>query len=242
MKELNLHLGQGTTGPTVLRTGDAEKIDQPKPIVIIGRLSAPFDFLEHKNHEDQYNAKHCHLIIDRHAGQIVLHANEKSSLSEDVITGCLAPHEDLLEWGINTEKRWTVRDFIKFIRARKYFFAEGSENLALIENLQKWNVTVERIIKEENNNTGNSLSSLETKVTKALEKTQFKLDIPIYHGYNKCKFVVEIGLDPKSTSVDLFLVSPELHELVQIERDRIFREELAKFDKLGFQCSRVNIS
>lgn len=239
MKEINLHT---SGGETVIRTGEALKLDQPKAIKIDGRLSAPFDFMEHKNLKDQYSAYYCHLLIDRDKGTLVLHANEKSSTSEDVITGRLQLNPELEAWGINGEKRWNVRDFIKFLRARKYYFQDSSEHQSLIENLQKWNVNIERIIKDENNNTGNSHLSLETKVTKALEKNSFKLEIAVYKGYDKKKFTVEIGLDPQAASVDMFLVSSDLHELILIEKEKLFKSELGKLDGLGFACSRVNIS
>jgi len=239
MKEINLHT-QG--GETTIRTGDAPKIDQAKSIKITGRLSAPFDFMEKKTGKDQYHANYCHLLIDKDSGTLTLHANEKSSTSEDIITGKLDLNPELLDWDINGDKRWDVREFIKFLRARKFYFQDPAENQSLIENLQKWNVSIERIIKDENNNTGNSHLSLETKVTKALEKNSFKLEIPVYKGYDKKKFTVEIGLDPQAVSVQMFLVSSDLHTLILTEKERLFKEELSNFDKLGFDCSRIHIS
>lgn len=239
MKEINLNV---QNGETTIRTGEAARLDVAKSIKITGRLSAPFDFMEKKNMINQYQANYCHLLIDKDTGTLTLHANEKSTIAEDVIIGRLEISPELKEWDINGDNRWNVRDFIKFLRARKFYFQDPSEHSSLIENLQKWNVSIERIIKEENNNTGNSHLSLETKVTKALEKNSFKLELPIYKGYGKKKFTVEIGLDPQAVSVQMFLVSSDLHTLILSERDALFTEELSKFDRLGFDCSRVHIS
>lgn len=222
--------------------GEAPVHKHPKSIKISGRLSAPFDFLEKKDKETQYNVYYSHLIIDKDKMSLELHLDEKSPHCEDIITGSLSEDAQLSDWSINSEKRWSVKDFIKFLRARKYFFKDPSQHGKLIESLQKWNISFERVIQEENNNSGNSISKLETKVSEASLNTKFTLSIPIYKGYEKCEFDVEIGFDPKSASVDLFLVSSELFELKMIERDRIFKSELTRFSKIGFDCSTVHIS
>jgi len=228
--------------PGTYRFGEAKSDKHPQSIRIGGRLSAPYDFLLNKDKETQYNANYSHLILDKDSMMLELHLDEKSPHCEDIITGKLSPDYDLSIWSINSDKRWTIKEFVKFLRARKFFFKDGSQHTKLIESLQKWNVSFERVIKDENNNTGNSISSIETKISDIAIDTKFQLEMPIYKGYGKSVFEVEIGFDPKATSVELFLVSGELFELERSKKEAIFTEELKKFDSLGFNCSKINIS
>lgn len=220
--------------------GAAELERYPLRIELTGILSAPHDFL--KNKVENYEAKQAHLLIDRDKNTLILSLNSKDDKSCDTIQGRLSIDPQLEAFAINTEKRWTVKAFVEFLRQRKFFFKEPDAQGKLIASLQKWSVNIERVIKEHNSNDGNSVSSLETKVSGVDLITKFDLDIPVYKGYAKKQFSVQIGLDPKSTHVELFLYSEDLPFLVYSERERLFGVEVEKFTKLGFDCSVVNIS
>jgi len=112
----------------------------------------------------------------------------------------------------------------------------------LIASLQKWNVGVELVIKQHNDNTGNSLSMLERRVGEIDLVNSFVLSIPIYKGYPKREFTVNIGLDPKSTQVDFFLYSDELFHLTRTDRDSLFDKEVESFKAIGFDCSVISVS
>lgn len=235
-----LPMNFGTPGEYTIRFGEAtEAPKKPTSLELSGRLSAPFDFLDNKH--GNYNSKNCFLEVDRDKNMLTLTLNEKSE-DTDHIKGCLSPDKNLSDFQINTSKRWTVKEFMQFIRERKYFFKDPGQQDKLIQSLQKWTVNIDRVIKEHNGNDGNSTSSLETKVSNIDVIREFNLDIPIYRGYAKESFKVEIGFEPKSTSVEMYLFSSELFELIMIKREIIFLQELAKFEKLGFACSVVNIS
>jgi hypothetical protein len=75
---------------------------------------------------------------------------------------------------------------------------------------------------------------LETKVLDVELVSKFDLHIPIFQGYPKHKFKVEIGLDPKSTTVELFLLSDELVMLETQVRESTIEAELKKFDSYSF--------
>lgn len=219
-----------------IRHGEAEKIVYPKAINISGILAAPFQFYEGKNPD----AAKCHIQIKKDAGVISLHILDTDPHSSSVIEGRLTKDGYFKEWGINTEKRWTVSSFLKHIKMQRTFFTEKSECDAMVQSLQNWNAKVELVIKNHNDNSGNSLSLLERKVSEVELKTKFSLSIPIFQGYQKQKFTVEVGLDPKASSVELYLFSNDLFELEINHRESLIESELANFK--DFPCSKVVIS
>lgn len=236
--EMTITLAQA--GEHKILFGEAERVIYDKPINISGVLSSPVDFLKGK--VERFDQAVAHLLIDRDSNRLTLNLNERSEKSPVQITGQLKPSEDMAAWSINSEKRWSVAEFLKFVRERKYFFKDPSVHSKLIASLQKWNVGVELVIKQHNDNSGNTLSQLERKVGDIDLVKEFTLSIPIYKGYQKREFTVNIGLDPKSTQVDFFLYSDELFHLTRTDRDSLFEKEVEAFKAINFNCSVISIS
>lgn len=239
-KKINITPPPGITELTI-REGEAihPKELAPPALNISGTLSAPFNFISGKPTLAN-NVENNHLLIDLEKGMLTLVLKDQDPFSKNTITGQLTKYGPLAPFGINTEKRWSPRDFMKFLRTVKVFFSDRTEVDQIIESLMKWQAKVETVVKNHNDNSGNSLTSLEKTVSEVSLKNKFDLLIPIYKGYNKIKFTVEIGLDPKNSGVDLFLVSDELFEQEILQRETIMADELAKFDKYNF--SKVVIS
>jgi hypothetical protein len=229
------------TKELVLRTGEALPTKAAKSIVLSGTLGAPFQFFSGKDLEE----KECHLLIKNVSGVLELHVQDINPYTEHVITGTLLQNADLKKFLINTEHRWTIQDFLKFVKQMRYFFADKSAHARMILSLQKWSVKVERIINEHNDGKGNTNFQLQTKVDQSAMGedgviTKFDLLIPIFQGYDKVQFTVEIGLDPNNATVKIFLLSDQLVELEQTLKEKFINDELAKFAE--FNCSKVVIS
>jgi hypothetical protein len=220
----------------VIRKGTALEPKAEKSITIKGTLQAPFQFLDGKNPDPAKS----HILIAADKGEIVLHIQDTDPYTEHVITGKLEQDSILKLFAINSDKRWSVQEFLKFIKTMRFYFSDKSAHQQLIESLQKWSIKVERVITEHNDNKGNSNFQLETKVREVELISKFDLTIPIFQGYEKMKFTVEIGLDPKNTAVQLYLISDEMIELEIGQREKLISSELAKFD--SFACSKVYIS
>lgn len=230
-------------GETVIRTGDALPAKHAKAIVLRGTLQAPANFYEGK--KEALEVLECHLQIRNADGIIELHVWDTNPNTEHVITGKLDPDSVLAQFAINSDKRWGIQEFLKFVRTMKYYFLDQGQHKHLIESLQKWRVKVERVITEFNDQKGNSNFQLETKVQQSAEGpdgllTSFDLNVPIFQGYPKARFKVEIGLDPRNTVVELFLISDELITLEIGSREILIANELAKFN--DFHCAKVVIN
>lgn len=238
--KVSLHLDTAPVEMT-LREGAAihPKEIAPKSINIFGTLSAPYNFLVGKPALAE-EAENIHMLISNENGEITLVIKDQDPFTTHTITGKLTPFADLAKFKINEEARWTVRDFKKFIRTVKVYFADADEVGQLIESLNKWEAKIETIIKQHNNDSGNTLLMLEQKVSDVQLKRIFTLNIPLFKGYQKIKFDVEIGLDPKNTGVDLYLISDQLFEQKILQRETIMADEQAKFDQYSF--SKVVVS
>jgi hypothetical protein len=235
MEKLTVNL-TGEQKELILRMGDAEKISYAKSINITGILAAPSQFRSGKD----LDPTKCHIQIKKDAGVIALHILDTDPHSGSCITGQLKQDGYFAQWQINSEKRWTVSQFVKHIKMHKSFFTNGKECDDLARSLQTWNAKIETVIKEHNDTSGNSLSMLERKVSQVELITKFSLTIPIFQGYPKQTFAVDIGLDPKQNAVELYLFSNDLFSLEINHRDSLIESELAKFE--DFPCSKVVLS
>jgi len=230
----------------IIRQGEALDVSHKSPITINGTLEAPYQFYAGKKGNGEFEPNDCHIEIQKNKGIITLIVNDQHPFSKSVITGSLTPDSDLKKFQINSDThRYTIADFIKFIKQFKFYFADKTAHANLVQSLQKWSVKVERVINEQNDGKGNSNFQLQTKVQQSANGEdgliqKFDLLIPIFQGYGKQKFTVEIGLDPTSTLVKVFLISDELFELEAVHREKLIQDEIDKFSE--FPCSKVVLS
>jgi hypothetical protein len=210
----------------------------PKSININGTLGAPHQFLIGK--KSLFKDTEIHLLIFKAEGKLTLKMNDDDPYQTHEVTGTLHRDSVLEMFKLNTEHRWTISAIVKFIRTMRYYFADKDDHAKLLDSLQKWSVKVDTVIKQHNDNSGNSLIMLERKVGELDMVKSFNIEVPIFQGYEKKRFKVEIGFDPKNTSVDLFLISDELIELEIGEREKLIDAEVAKFSEYTF--SKVVVS
>ncbi len=225
------------TGEVIIRKGEALPAKANKSIDISGTLGAPAQFLAGRGEIDEKNA---HLKIHSDTGKLILVLQDIDPHTTHTITGSLKKDSVLEQFKINSEHRWTNAEFLKFIKTMRFYFPDKEQHKSLVDSLQKWTVGINRVIEEHNNNTGNSKFLYETKIQGVPLQNKFNIEVPIFQGYKKHKFTVEVGLDPKAVQVDLFLISDELIELEIGVREKIMQEELAKFEDKTF--SKVVIS
>lgn len=222
----------------VIRKGEAAPVRYPEPIKIDGTINAPAQFLLGKEVKDQ----DTHLRIYSQEGRLELYLNDTDDKSKSIITGSLKKNPDLTNFKINSEThRYTVSDFLRFIKTQRFFFSNKAQHASLIANMQKWNAKIETILVQENDQKGNSNFQVEQKV-RAVEGLvdKFELTIPIYQGDVNLKFSVEIGLDPKNQAVLLYLFSDELFELELTQKAKLMSEALKEFEDKKF--SKVVVS
>ncbi len=223
----------------IIREGKAVEVFPERRIVIKGTLKAPADFLEHKT--AKYHGLECHLKVHNSSGIICLELNEKDEKG-DSITGELSLNPIAAEFGINTDKKWSINDFRQFIQKKSFFFATKEDYNKTLVSIQKFKSEVIKIYHNENTNDGNSKLLLESKVQEANVLPVFNLSFPIYLGYGKKSFPVEVGLDVTSAETKIFLYSEGLYTLQEELKETYLKDELKRFGQPNFPImSIVNI-
>jgi hypothetical protein len=151
MKEVNISV-ESKNGELTIREGKALELAHPSPISLNGTLEAPYQFLQGKIQNNDFTPGDCHLIIKKDVGHLQLVIFDRNPHSAINIVGKLTPDTMLERFCINTDQRWSVSEFLKFIKTMRFYFADKAAHAQLVLSLQRWSVRVERVINEHNDN------------------------------------------------------------------------------------------
>lgn len=225
-------------GDYTIRYGEAEEIKHERSIEISGVLDAPGQFLKGKTIDDTKS----HLKIYHQDGKLELIIGDTDPHTTHRITGSLTKNKYLSAFNINSlTHRWSVSDFLRFVKENRFFFSNKDQHSKLISNMQAWNSKIETVLVHANDQKGNSNFQIEQKVRAVDGFTdKFELNIPIFQGDVSVKFSVEIGLEPKNTAILIYLFSDELFELEITQRATLMKAALAEME--GQKFSKVVIN
>jgi len=222
-----------------IREGKALELREPVKINISGTLSAPYDFLD-SGKLAFHNPLASHVLIDADKGTLMLISDETNHYQAKIF-GSLTLFEDLVAFEINTDRKRTNQELIRFLKRVKFYFPDPLQHTGFLEKIQKFSASVQTMIKDERDNGGNSINAIEKKVTSELGQLKFKLELPIYKGYPKVAFEVEVCLDPTDKAINFFLESVELFTLIKEKKEQYINEEVEKL-KAKFACSYIRLS
>ena len=223
----------GDTAEVIIRHGEAPANPAlPRKLEYGGRLYTPRQFLSKKL--DLYGARECTFVVDKQADRVTFYGQEKETPA-DVITGALTLNPDLLAFQLNGEKRWGTKELWSFLKVRAYFFADALEHAAFVRGLADFSSRVQTAVVSKHDNEGNKMDLIERVVQENSLSggAGFRLKLPIFQGYQDLVFRVDLGFEPTSTGVSIFLYSDELLALLYQERERLMGEEAAYFDAWG---------
>lgn len=207
----------GSTKELVIRTGEAEKIQQPKIVAISGDIRSPLEF--HTKRKSEIEALKSHVEVDKQNFSIKLVVNESDFYSTTVI-GKMELFHELARLKINENKIYSPRELYDTIKFSGVYFKNREQHKALCDKLTKFSSRIETDFVNSNDFKGNSALSKLTKIKTDLD-LKFILSIPIFKGETESTFEVEICLDAKDGGVICWLESVELHELKTKEANEI---------------------
>ena len=136
---------------------------------------------------------------------MILTINE-TNYYQDVITGVLQPSKEMVEFGINTDKKWEPIKLSQFLKMHRAFFTDKSQNMMLVSTLKNFKAKVNQDIERSKEENGSKVDNYSQVVDSNLPKS-FKLNIPLFKGFACEEIEIEIYADVDGRDVSLSLVS-----------------------------------
>ncbi len=215
----------GTPIEVVLREGEAPElleIKEPEKVVISGTIDTPFRWLEKRI--ELINQKASNIIVNRDVMGIALTVDETNYYQSD-IRGELKTSKEMMEFGINTEKKWEPIKLSKFVKMHRAFFTDKSQNMMLVSTLKNFKAKVNQDIERSKEENGSKVDNYSQVVDSNLPKS-FKLNIPLFKGFACEEIEVEIYADVDGRDVTLSLVSAGANEAIEEYKNKVIDEQL----------------
>lgn len=209
----------------VLREGEAPiALDpkEPERVVINGTIDAPFRWLEKR--VELINQKSTNLIVNRDKMGLALTIDETNYYQTE-INGILQASKEMMEFGINTDKKWEPIKLSKFIKMHRAFFTDKSQNMMLVSTLKNFKAKVNQDIERSKEENGSKVDNYSQVVDSNLPKS-FKLNIPLFKGFDNEEIEVEIYADVDGRDVSLSLVSAGANEAIEEYKNKVIDVQL----------------
>ncbi len=209
----------------VLREGEAPElleIKEPERVVISGTIDTPFRWLEKRI--ELINQKASNIIVNRDVMGIALTVDETNYYQSD-IRGELKTSKGMMEFGINTEKKWEPIKLTKYLKMHRAFFTDKSQNMMLVSTLKNFKAKVNQDIERSKEENGSKVDNYSQVVDSNLPKS-FKLNIPLFKGFACEEIEVEIYADVDGRDVSLSLVSAGANEAIEEYKNKVIDEQL----------------
>ena len=209
----------------VLREGEASVAlapKEPERAAINGTLDAPFRWLEKR--VELINQKSANIIVNRDKMGLILTIDETNYYQTE-ISGVLQPSKEVLEFGINTDKKWEPIKLSQFFKMHRAFFKDKSENMMLVSTLKNFKAKVNQDIERSKEENGSKTDNYSQVVDSNLPKS-FKLNIPLFKGFQCEEIEVEIYADVDGREVSLSLVSAGANEAIEEYKNKLIDEHI----------------
>ncbi|MEN7549286.1 hypothetical protein AAG747_15285 [Rapidithrix thailandica] len=220
-------------GEVIIRKGEAAPAVDNRhiPIKIKANILAPFEFWSKRNHlysKDRVRVDYC-----IHTRNITLVANEHSQYS-DLISGSLSINPDLEGLGIG-QKQMSPNEMAKFLKTKRHLFRDQDAHKNIISELSNLKAKIEAEIEACRDDRGNKTNSIRKQVSSNVP-IEFVLCMPIFVGFEKKEFKVEVCLDSTDSSVTCWMESIEMIEILEKEKRDIILGQVEQFKQEEIAC------
>ena len=215
----------GSPIEVILREGQAAmQLDPKEPlkVSISGTIDAPFKWLEKR--VELIDQKKANIIVNRDKMAMSLSINE-TDYYQSKISGVLQESKEMVEFGINTDKKWEPIKLSQFFKMHRAFFKDKSENMMLVSILKNFKAKVNQDIERSKEENGSKVDNYSQVVDSNLPKS-FKLNVPLFKGFACEEIEVEIYADVDGRDVSLSLVSAGANEAIEEYKNKVIDEQL----------------
>lgn len=231
MENLTLKV-EPANGEIIIREGEALAQVAPVKVEISGDINTVKSFIDKRKLAvtrdaglQAINTDRAIVTVDKAAHSITLELDPQDCYGTEV-TAKLELEPALVNFNIETNKKFSQQELIKLLKYGKRWFADHAAHEALLLAYMKLDVRVTAdMTNDTTDNRGNRANTFSKKVTSNIPE-DFIMNIPIFKGQQSKKFRVEIAMDSTDGSVKFWLESVELTELIQIESEKILKEQL----------------
>lgn len=208
-----------------VRHGDAQVIHDPVKLGISGNIDTVRLFIEKRI--NQLEQLKCHLKVYREAKmpKLQLIVNETDHFTGQV-EGCLLISKDFADFGINTAKKYSLRDLADFIKMHRHCFVDPSVAMKLVADLKNFKARVNKEIEKMSDSRGNRNDIL-VQVVDTNIPDSFTLKMPIFKNLSQAVFQVDINILVRDAEMECQLESVEANELFIDTVSAVMDSELA---------------
>lgn len=222
----------GTPIEVIIREGKAPvALDpkEPRVVEIYGTITSPLRWLEKRI--QLINQKESNIIIDRDNMNIRLIINE-TDFYRTSIEGSLQPSKEMIEFGINSEKKWEPIKLSQFFKMHRTFFKDKTENMMLVSTLKSFKAKINQDIERSKEENGSRVDNYSQVVDSNLPKS-FKINVPLFKGFACEEIEVEVYADVDGRDVSLSLVSAGANETIEEYKNNVLDEQIRLISEIA---------
>lgn len=222
----------GTPIEVIIREGKAPvALDpkEPRVVEIYGTITSPLRWLEKRI--QLINQKESNIIIDRDNMNIRLIINE-TDFYRTSIEGSLQPSKEMIEFGINSEKKWEPIKLSQFFKMHRAFFKDKTGNMMLVSTLKSFKAKVNQDIERSKEENGSRVDNYSQVVYSNLPKS-FKINVPLFKGFACEEIEVEVYADVDGRDVSLSLVSAGANETIEEYKNNVLDEQIRLISEIA---------
>jgi len=232
--KLNLTVTPTKEGVVTILHGDADPAKREAlPIKVSGNITAVSAWVAQQPVKKE--GTQSFVVIDVKEGQaaatIVFYEDGQSHFGS-TITGNLQMDPDLKTIGVNSKTKYRAEALVEFLKLNRFLFPDRTAHQKLIGQIAKFDADITQKIQEKVNDRGNRGNSFSQTVAADVEPT-IELEIPIFKGEAKAKFLVDIAFNVTDGDVVFWLESAELKELIEKYKKEILDREVKLIQAKG---------
>lgn len=218
----------------IIREGNAAPPIVPVAVSISGDIRSVGAFINKRrevSNRQEVDPDTSIIQVNNAAYSIQLDTDPNSPLNTKVVAK-LQLSDELKAFRVNEGKLMTQKEIVEILKFNSVWFKDKDEWQKVYDAYRFFEYTANAQgtsqAKDTRGNSGNTFQ----KAVKTNLPEDFTLKLPIFKGEQEKVFRVEICLDATDAGCRFWLESVELHELMIIERDLIFKRELEGLDDL----------
>lgn len=202
---------------------------KPNKVHLTGTIAAPAEF--YGKRKALHNKDKCHVLYSILKGEITLVVDENYANDNYQVIGKLEKNSELTAFGINSSNVVEPSEMLRLLKFNRIYFADKAENQRICTALSTFKAKVTQEFEKLDDQRGIAKQAVESKIEHELQES-FTLEIQIFKGQPKQKFVVAVCLQVRNGAVGVYLESVSLKDLEMGQKEIIIQAELSKFSEI----------